>query len=101
MSKPNLARIYKRVFTQQADVTAFLSAVSLIEDRLTAVDVKYRLYHCDEDPLVLFEVWEYPDEDAMAWVQSSMEGASAVPRRFKMSTEIYTATVKASLDLEE
>ena len=99
--KPNIARIYKRTFTSETDVAAFLEAVAVIESRLTAVDVKYRLYHCDDDPLVLFEVWEYPDEDAMEWVQSSMEGATAVPRRFDLKSEIYTATVKAAIDIEE
>ena len=98
---PTIARIYKRTLTSETDVAAFLEAVTVIESRLTAVDVKYRLYHCDEDPLVLFEVWEYPDEDAMEWVQSSMEGATAVPRRFDLKSEIYTATVKAAIDIEE
>ena len=101
MDKPNIARIYKRSFTSSSDVAAFISAVALIEDRLSAVDVKYRLYHCDEDPLVLFEIWEYPDEDAMEWVQSSMEGATAIPRRFSVETESFTATVKAAIDIEE
>ena len=101
MTKPNLARIYKRNFASQTDVSEFLSAVELIQDRLTAVDVKYRLYHCTEDPLIIFEIWEYPDEDAMEWVQSSMEGASAIPRRFKMKTEIYTADVRAAIDIQE
>lgn len=99
--KPTIARIYKRAFTSETDVAAFMQAVEVIESRLTAVDVKYRLYHCDDDPLVLFEIWEYPDEDAMEWVQSSMEGATAVPRRFDMKTEVYTTTVKAAIDLEE
>lgn len=98
---PNIARIYKRTFKAEADVAAFMDSVPVIESRLTAVSVKYRLYHCDDNPLVLFEIWEYPDEDAMEWVQSSMEGATAVPRRFSMETETFTTTVKAALDLEE
>ena len=101
MTKPNLARIYKRNFASQTDINAFLSAVDLIKDRLIAVDVKYRLYHCTEDPLVIFEIWEYPDKDAMEWVQSSMEGAVAIPRRFKMTTEIFTADVMAAFDIQE
>lgn len=98
---PNIARIYKRTFKSETDVAAFMEAVSLIESRLTAVDVRYRLYHCNENPLVLFEIWEYPDEDAMEWVQASMEGATAVPRRFTLETETFTALVKATIDLEE
>ena len=49
----------------------------------------------------MFESWECPDEDAMEWVQSSMEGASAVPRRFSVETEVFTTTVKAAIDIEE
>lgn len=99
--KPAIARIYKRTFAAAADVAAFLEAVAVIESRLTAVDVKYRLYHSDEDPLILFEIWEYPDKDAMEWVQSSMEGATVVPRRFQIETEIFTTTVKAAIDIED
>lgn len=101
MTKPSLARIYKRAFASRADVSSFMTAVELINDRLVAVNVKYRLYHCKEDPLVLFEIWEYPDEEAMEWVQSSMEGAVAIPRRFKMTTEVFTADVKAAIDISE
>ena len=101
MSKSNIARIYKRQFTSTSNVTDFIDAVAIIKDRLSAVDVKYRLYHCDDDPLVVFEIWEYPDEDAMEWVQASMEGATAIPRRYTMETEAFTATVKAAIDLEE
>jgi hypothetical protein len=99
--KPAIARIYKRTFSAQTDVDAFLDAIAVIESRLSAVDAKYRVYHCDDNPLVLFEIWEYPDEDAMEWVQSSMEGASAVPRRFNIETEVFTTTVKAAIDIEE
>ena len=98
---PAIARIYKRTFSSATDVAAFLESVAIIESRLTAVDVKYRVYHCDDNPLILFEIWEYPDEDAMEWVQSSMEGAAVVPRRFKLETEIFTTTVKAAIDIEE
>lgn len=99
--KPAIARIYKRTFSSQTDVDGFLDAIAVIESRLTAVDVKYRVYHCNDNPLVLFEIWEYPDEDAMEWVQASMEGASAVPRRFNLETEVFTTTVKAAIDIEE
>jgi len=97
----NIARIYKRTFENETDISEFLEAVSWIPDRLSAVDVKYRLYQCDDDPKVIFEIWEYPDEDAMEWVQQSMEGASAVPRKFQMKTEIWSTTVRAALDMEE
>lgn len=99
--KPVLARMYKRTFNNTLDVAEFSSAVTLIRDRLTAVDVKYRLYQSTEDPLVLFELWEYPNTDSMEWVQSSMEGASVIPRKFDVETEIYTLAVKTVIDVEE
>lgn len=99
--KPQLARIYQRQFKSQADADAFIEAAALIEDRISAVDMKYRLYQSDDDPLMVTEIWEYPDEDAMTWVQSSMEGASAVPRRFSPETTSITATVKVAIDKSE
>lgn len=101
MTKANIARIYKRQFSSTSDVAAFINSVAIIEDRLSAVDAKYRLYHCENDPLIVFEIWEYPDEEAMEWVQSAMEGAVAIPRRFTIDTEAFTATVKASIDIED
>ena len=99
--KPKLARLYKRRFNSSLDVTEFTKAAELIQDRLTAVDMKYRLYHCTEDPLVIFELWEYPDVDAMEWVQSSMEGAVALPRKFDAQTEVKALAVKVAIDIEE
>lgn len=99
--KPKLARIYKRKFNSTVDVNEFIKATELIKDRLIAVDVKYRLYQCTEDPFVIFELWEYPDTEAMEWVQSSMEGASAIPQKFDMETESYTLAVTNAIDLEE
>ena len=99
--KSNIARIYKREFTSQIDAQEFINAVGLISERLTAVDVKYRLHQCDDNPLIIFEIWEYPDEDAMEWVQASMEGASAVPRKFSPKTDVWSTTVRTAIDIEE
>ena len=99
--KPAIARIYHRRFKSVTDANAFIDAAALIEDRISAVDMRYRLYQSDEDPLIIYEVWEYPDEDAMEWVQGSMEGASAVPRRFSPETNLTTASVKVSIDKSE
>jgi len=98
--KPKLARFYRRRFNNNVDVAEFINAAELIKDRLIAVDVKYRLYQNTEDPLVIFELWEYPDVDAMEWVQSSMEGAVAIPRRFDVDTEVVTLAVKMAIDVE-
>ena len=99
--KPKLARIYKRRFNSTFDVNEFIKATELIKDRLIAVDVKYRLYQCTEDPFVIFELWEYPDAEAMKWVQSSMEGAISIPRKFDIDSEIFTLAVKTAIDIEK
>lgn len=99
--KPKLARIYKRRFNSTFDVNEFIKATELIKDRLIAVDVKYRFYQCAEDPFVIFELWEYPDAEAMEWVQSSMEGAVSIPRKFDIDSEIFTLAVKTAIDIEE
>lgn len=99
--KPTIARIYNREFKSATDAAAFIESAALIEDRITAVDMSYRLYQSDENPLIVFEIWEYPDEEAMEWVQSSMEGATAVPRRFNPDTTLTTAAVRVALDKSE
>ena len=99
--KPRIARIYQRQFKTIIDAQNFIKSAGLIEDRVSAVDMRYRLYQSDEDPLSIFEIWEYPDEDAMEWVQASMEGATAIPRRFSPETTTTTATVKISIDKSE
>ena len=99
--KPAIARIYQREFKSQTDVANFIESAQLIEERVTAVDMRYRLYQSDDNPLVIYEMWEYPDEEAMEWVQASMEGASAIPRRFSPETIATTASVKISIDKSE
>ena len=71
-----LARIYVRQFKNADDAAAFITASHVISERISAVDVKYRLYQIQDDPTILYEIWEYPDDDSMKWVQSSMEGAT-------------------------
>ena len=99
--KPEIVRIYQRQFKTETDAQAFIESAALIEDRIAAVDMRYRLYQSDDDPLMIFEIWEYPDEDAMEWVQASMEGASAIPRRFSPQTSSTTASVKIAIDKSE
>jgi len=86
-----LARIYQRKFKTVADADSFIEATKIVTERISAVDATYRVYHCTDDPTTLFEIWEYPDEDAMQWVQSSMEGATTVPRALNPETTVYTA----------
>lgn len=101
MMKPAIARIYHREFKSATDAASFIEAAALIEDRISAVDMRYRLYQSDDNPLIVYEIWEYPDEDAMEWVQASMEGASVVPRRFSPETSLTTAQVKVAIDKSE
>ena len=99
--KPTIARIYQREFKSASDAAAFIEQASLIEDRIAAADMSYRLYQSDDDPLLVFEIWEYPDEDTMEWVQASMEGASVVPRKFSPTTRLITTSVKVAIDKTE
>ena len=54
--KPRIARIYQRQFKTALDAQNFIEAAELIDDRVTAVDMRYRLYQSDEDPLQIFEI---------------------------------------------
>ena len=96
-----LARIYVRHFKNADDAAAFINASTVVSERISAVDVKYRLYQLQDDPTILYEIWEYPDDDSMKWVQSSMEGATVIPRTLNPKTTAYTATVANAFDCEE
>ena len=99
--KPAIARIYQREFKTPTDAAAFIETAELIEGRISAVDMRYRLYQSDENPCHIFEIWEYPDEESMEWVQASMEGAVAIPRRFNPETELTAAKIKVAIDKSE
>ena len=95
--KPAIARLYERRFKSAADASAFIEAANaLIEDRISAVDMKYRLYQSDEDPLLVYELWEYLMK-MLEWVKSSMEGASTIPRRFSPETNLSHSRSKRRL----
>jgi len=100
MTSP-LARIYVRNFKNAADAKAFVEAAKVIEDRISAVELRYRLYQCAEDPAIIYEIWEYPDEDSMLWVQSSMEGATVIPRTLDPTTKAVTAHLVRAFDFAE
>ena len=99
--EPKIARIYQRTFKTHDDAQAFIDATKIVEERVSAVDARYRVYQLREAPLILYEIWEYPDQDAMEWVQTSMEGAGAVPRAFNPDTVSYTADIAGAYDFEE
>lgn len=96
-----ITRIYQRSFKTATDAKNFIEAAKLIDERVSAVDMHYRLYQSDDDPTIIFEIWEYPDEDAMEWVQASMEGAVAIPRRFSPETQSFTASLKVDIEKSE
>lgn len=96
-----LARIYHRKFKTVADAESFLNATKLVTGRISAVDATYRVYHSTEDPTILFEIWEYPDEDSMQWVQSSMEGATTIPRALNPDTQIFTTQLYTQFESDE
>ena len=96
-----LARIYHRKFKTAEDADSFVNATKIVTERISAVHAKYRVFRITDDPTVLFEIWEYPDEDAMQWVQSSMEGATTIPRALNPHTTIYTADICTAFDCDE
>ena len=96
-----LARIYVRQFKNADDAAAFIAASHVISERISAVDVKYRLYQIQDDPTMLYEIWEYPDEDSMQWVQSSMEGATTIPRALNPDTQIFTTQIYTQFESDE
>lgn len=99
--KSQLARIYLRQFKSADDAASFISASHIVSERVSAVEVKYRLYQLEDDPAILYEIWEYPDDDSMRWVQSSMEGATVIPRTLAPKTKVHTAIVANAFDCEE
>ena len=96
-----LARIYIRKFKSTDDATAFIHVAKVVNERISAVDVRYRLYHPQEDPTTLYKIWEYPDDDSMKWVQSSMEGVTGLPHALAAETNVFTADVAWAFDCEE
>ena len=97
----NISRIYRREFSNPADVETFINSVQVIEKRISSATLRLRLHQCSENPLVIFEIWEYPDEDTMEWVRQSLEGATSGAPTLAMASESYTAKVRSAMDLEE
>ncbi len=66
--KPTIARIYQREFKPPADAEAFIEATHLIEGRISAVDMSYRLYQSDENPVILLRFGNILMRKSMEWV---------------------------------
>ncbi len=89
----HIARLYRRIFSYEEDIREFRKAVGWIKDRITAATMTYHLYQNADEPLILYELWTYPDEETMQWVQSSMENAAVIPRKFTLETVSETLTL--------
>lgn len=94
-------RLYRRYFKSAADVEEFIEAAELITERVSAVNMRYQLIQSLEDPCLIFEIWTYPDEKTMRWVQAAMEAASVIPRKFGPETEIWTSRVRLDMRLSD
>lgn len=81
-----LIRLYQRQFSNHSDKEEFIAAIDWIKDRISSVNMEYQVHQSQTDPLLLFEIWYYPDEETMEWVQQAMEGATALPRKFELHT---------------
>lgn len=97
----NFTRIYRREFTEPSDVETFVNSLPIIRQRIAGAKLRLRLHRCVENPLVIFEIWEYPDEDTMEWVQQSLEGATKGAPTLAMSNISNTARTCAAMDLDE
>ena len=47
----NISRIYRREFSNPADVETFINSVQVIEKRISSATLRLRLHQCSENPL--------------------------------------------------
>lgn len=96
-----LIRLYERQFSNPADKDEFIHAIEWIKGRISSVQMEYQIHQSETDPLRLYEIWFYPDEQTMEWVQQAMEGALAVPRKFDLKTSADTLTFIKGFAVED
>ena len=46
----NISRIYRREFSNPADVETFINSVQVIEKRISSATLRLRLHQCGENP---------------------------------------------------
>lgn len=92
-----ISRLYCRVFQSAADAEEFIAIAGLVRERVSPARMRYQLIQSMEDPCTIFEIWSYPDEETMRWVQAAMEGATAVPRKFGPQTKVWTSHIRADM----
>ena len=88
--KQKIIRLYERQFENEQDKQAFIESTSRLEVRLSAVDISFRLYQSESQPLTLIEIWFYPDTDTMNWVRSIVDRSSALLTQFNTKTRSDT-----------
>jgi hypothetical protein len=95
--KNGISRLYCRVFQSAADANEFITTAELVRERVSPVTIRYQVIQSLEDPRTVFEIWSYPDEETMRWVQAAMEGATAVPRKFAPQTTVWTSRIRLDM----
>ncbi len=96
-----LIRLYERQFSNLADKDEFILAIDWIKDRISSVNMEYQVHQSENDPLLIYEIWFYPDEQSMEWVQQAMESAAAVPRKFDLKTTSDTLKLITGFSVQE
>ena len=85
-----IARLYFRTFKKPEMVQRMLGTVDThVMNRIAAVTASLLVYVANHKPNVMVELWEYPDEDSMAWVRQSMQGATVIPDAMLPENEIH------------
>ena len=94
-------RLYHRRFTSTKDVTDFVASIEQIRVRLAAVDVRFRLYQSEDDPLHLVEFWTYPDTAAMDWARQTINAAAPLLSQFNIKTTSDQLALLEGFDISE
>lgn len=86
-----VGRLYIRRFQQASHVIRLLGTVEThVKGRIAAVTASLACYVPNNDPATMIELWEYPDESSMQWVQQSLQGATVIPDAMLPENEIHT-----------
>jgi len=99
--KQKIMRLYERQFENERDKQAFMDSTTRLEVRLSAVDISFRLYQSENQPLTLIEIWFYPDADTMNWVRSIIDRNSALLTQFNTKTRSDTFELARFFDICE
>ena len=91
------ARLYIRRFNSVENVERLIGTVEThVMNRISAVTASLMVMASNDQPNIMVELWEYPDEDAMHWVRQSLQGATVIPDAMLPENEIHTLELAAS-----